>query len=545
MRPPSPVHAAGGSWRAHSHSGLFFDEFATNSAWIRDEAHLQLPPSEGVTLLRLQGEFRRHPDARGVEQAAPALECRLDGQRLHRLTGFAPGPFEFEIPLSPEAALRGPRITLRLGGTGWTNFLAWLGRLTRLGPLQRFRPQNKNRQLRILRLTTGDGEVICDFSVRLAPFSMAYARHHARYECNIVGFLTAELGVGESARCMVRAADAAGITTALVPLKLNCLNRQEDTTYADRLQDENPFRVNVIHVDAPAARDIDHHHGAQFRAGRYNIGYWAWELTEFPDAWVPNFAYFEEIWAPSEFTREAIAMKSPRPVLAMPHAIAFERPAKPDRARFGLPPDKFLFLVLYDLNSYSVRKNPAAAVAAFRSSGLAGRGAALVIKIQNVAENPADYAALQEAVRDLPGTVLLAGTLPRREVYQLEAACDCFVSLHRSEGFGLAIAESMYLGKPVIATDWSATAEYVNERTGCPVRYTLAAIDQTRGPYTKGQLWAEPDVAHAAAWMQRLFTDPALARQLGAAGRAAIEERFSPAVIGARYRRRLESIATF
>jgi len=139
--------------------------------------------------------------------------------------------------------------------------------------------------------------------------------------------------------------------------------------------------------------------------------------------------------------------------------------------------------------------------------------------------------------------VLLTQTLSRREVYELESACDCFVSLHRSEGFGLAPAECMYLGKPVISTDWSATAEFITPATGCPVRATTVTLDRNHGPYAKGQTWAEPDTGHAAEWMNRLVADRALAASLGAAAQAAIERDFSPAAIGARYRRRLEAIA--
>jgi glycosyltransferase involved in cell wall biosynthesis len=150
---------------------------------------------------------------------------------------------------------------------------------------------------------------------------------------------------------------------------------------------------------------------------------------------------------------------------------------------------------------------------------------------------------LQAAVADLPGTVLIAATLTRTDLSALEAACDCFVSLHRSEGFGLAVAECMYLGKPVISTDWSATAEFVTTENGCPVRAPLRTIEVSQGPYSKGQVWADPDIGHAAEWMRRLHGDRALATRLGAAARATIETRFSPAAIGARYRRRLEAIA--
>ncbi|MEO7600390.1 MAG: glycosyltransferase family 4 protein [Opitutus sp.] len=545
MRSASSPTSAAGSWRAPSHTGLFFDTFAVDSAWIRETGCLQLPPSEGVQQLKLRGEFRPHPEARGIETSPPTLECRVDGRTLVNLSSLKPGPFEIEIPLTAEQARRGVQITLHIGGTGLTNTLAWLGRVSSWRPVQRFRAQNKNRQVRIATLTTAEGETIFDFSVRLAPFSMAYARRHTRHEFNLVGFLTADLGVGESARCMVRAADAAKITTALVPLKLNCKNRLGDQTYATRLRSENPFRVNVFHIDAPASRDIDHHHGPAFRGGKYNVAYWAWELAEFPDAWVPNFAFYDEIWAPSDFARAAIAMKSPIPVLTMPHSISFARPSGDQRARFSLPENQFLFLFISDLNSYSARKNPMAVVAAFRASGLAGHGASLVIKVQNAADNPEDFQQLQAAVKDLPGTVLIAQTLTREEIYALESACDCFVSLHRSEGFGLAVAECMYLGKPVISTNWSATAEFVTADTGCPVRFTLTPIERNYGPYVKGQLWAEPDLSHAAEWMGQLFADRILAKAIGTHAQRAIETQFSPAEIGARYRRRLESIATF
>lgn len=544
MPPAGPSSTSTATWRQPAYGGLYFDGFASDSAWIREVGFLRLPPCDLQSVV-LRGEFRPHPEATSLESSAPSLEVRVDGQPVGACQNLKPGTFDLTIPLSAESARRGVIVTLHLGGTGLTNFLAWLGRISGLKSLQPYRAQNKNRQLRIATLTTADGETIFDFAVRLAPYSMAFARRHTRIEFNLVGFITADLGVGESARCMARAADAAGIPIALVPLKLHCKNRLGDLTLSPRLQETNPHRINVVHIDAPASRDIDHHHGKAFRGGKYNIGYWAWELPEFPDAWVPSFAYFDEIWAPSDFAREAIAMKSPVPVITMPHAIAFPRPTGDHRARFGLPADQFLFLFLFDLNSTAARKNPAAVVAAFRASGLAGRGAALVIKVQNAAANPEDFAALQSSVRDLPDTVLIDGTLSRTEIYQLEAACDCFVSLHRAEGFGLAVAECMYLGKPVISTDWSATAEFLDESNGCPVRAPLVPIAENHGPYGRGQHWAEPDIAHAAEWMRRLHADRALGARLGAAARATMETRYAPAVIGARYRRRLESIATF
>jgi|CZKI01.1.fsa_nt_gi glycosyltransferase involved in cell wall biosynthesis len=545
--PHAPPFGGAFARRFTSFSGLYFDEFANDSAWIRETAVIRLPPIVGLDSVFLKGEFRAHPSARGLEAGFPTLEVLLDGRSVRSVSSGEPGPWEAALALNPSSARIGSVLTLRLHGTGLTNALAWLGRVTRFGPIQRFRAQNRNRQLRVSAVESGTGERIYDFSRRESPYCIAFARAHSRTGMNIVGFFAADLGIGESARCMARAADAASIPTCLVPLKLNCRNRLGDTTYAGRLQESNPHGVNVIHVDPPVARDIDHHHGPGFLRGKYNIGYFAWELPEFPDAWMPSLDYFDEIWCPSNFVSDSIALKSPIPVLTMAHAIGFERPGgdpAPARARLGLPAAAFLFLCLFDLNSYAARKNPRAAIEAFRRSGLAGRGAALVIKLQNTAENAAEFAAISESVRDLPGTVLISETLSRADIYALEAACDCFVSLHRSEGFGLAVAECMYLGKPVIATDWSATSEYLNQENGFPVRFSLVELDRSHGPYSKGSTWAEPDIGHAAELMQRVASDPAGASRAGAAARRTIEERFSPAAIGGRYRRRLETIAS-
>lgn len=537
-------------------TGLFHDEFANDSFWIRETGSLVLPAYADVRRVVLRGEIRPWTDPAESVGPAPSLALALDGRPLGVLTPAQPGPFEFAFDLPAVGAGQTLRLDLTLRGVAWSNFRAWLGRVSAGWPLpagvrdrwQRARKQNQNRQLRIRRLETADGEAIFDFSDRHSPYCRAFARRHRRVGLNVVGFHAADLGVGESARCMVRAADAAQLPVAVVPLKLHCLSPQTDTSLAARLRDDAPYEVNVMHVDAPQSRDLDHHHGPQLRAGKYNIAYWAWELPEFPDAWVEYARYFDEVWCPSEFVRASIAAKLRQSVHPMPHAIGFERPTAPVaslRAKFGLPEDRLLFLFLYDLHSYNERKNPRAVLEAYRRAFPAARDVGVVVKVHNHGSHPAEFAALRETVAGIPGATLLAATLPRREVYELQAACDVFVSLHRSEGYGLSVAESMYLGKPAISTDWSGTAEFVNETNGGPVRCSLVQLEKNIGPYAKGQTWADPDVEHAAWWMQRLATDAALRTRLGAAARATIEQRFAPAVIGARYRRRLEAIAGF
>jgi glycosyltransferase involved in cell wall biosynthesis len=541
---PGDIHPKRKSNDPHRHrgfSGLFFDEFDPGSAWIRDCAKIVLPTGSSPGTISVFGHSVVHPQAHGREAGCPGLQLTGPDGIVRLVEPDSAGVFRVDLPAYP----RGGTLRLKLLQVSLTNILAWAGRVSGIAAFQRYRAQHKNRQLRIDRVEV-NGEVVFDFSNRHSPRNLSIVRRSLPLGINVTGYLTADLGIGESARCMVRAADAAGLPVALINLKLPVKSSCSDETYAGRLQQENPHGVNVIHLDPPGAPDVDHHHGRAFSQHRYTIGYWAWELPEFPDAWMPYFAWYDEIWCPSDFVREAVALKSPVPVITMPHAIAFARPTDSVdalRARLGLPVDRFLFLFLYDLNSYSARKNPRAVLEAFRLSNLQQEGAALVIKVHGAEGNEAELAELKHLTRDLPGTTFITTTLSRLDLYALEAACDCFVSLHRSEGFGLSVAECMYLGKPVIATDWSATAEYLNETNGAPVRARLVTLEHNVGPYARGQTWADPDVNHAAEWMVRIRRNPELRQALGMAARATMEERYSPLAIGTRYRRRLESIA--
>jgi hypothetical protein len=168
---------AGGAFhrRFTDYSGLFFDEFASDSAWIREEGRVRLPPLDGIDALVVSGDFLPHPEARGLEQGSPGLVCLVNGAAAARLNPPAPGAWELRVPLAPAAHTEHPILDLRLSGTGFTNFLAWLGRITGVGALQRFRRQNRNRQLRIRRIATPGGETVYDFSQRDAPFSRAFA----------------------------------------------------------------------------------------------------------------------------------------------------------------------------------------------------------------------------------------------------------------------------------------------------------------------------------------------------------------------------------
>jgi len=237
-----------------------------------------------------------------------------------------------------------------------------------------------------------------------------------------------------------------------------------------------------------------------------------------------------------------VSAKSPIPVLLMPHAISIEQPLPYSRADFGLPENEFLFLMMYDMSSFQKRKNPQAVIQAFKTAFPDANGVKLVIKTQNSHLHPQELAELRGFLEESPGLIHIDKTLSRSEIYGLENVCDSFVSLHRSEGFGLPLAESMYLGKPVIATGWSANTDFMNHENSCLVNYKLVELTETIGPYDKGQLWAEPDVEHASWYMRKVHGDDIFRRPIAAAASASIREHYAPEVIGSIYRKRLNVI---
>ncbi len=341
---------------------------------------------------------------------------------------------------------------------------------------------------------------------------------------NLVGYLKAELGVGEVARKLMTGIEQAGIDFSTIKYD-RTLSRQEHEI-EERLQQQAPFDMNVICINADQLPVFRHDIGADFFAQRHTVGVWFWEISKFPAAFNPAFDLVDEIWVASKFVRDTLTRTTSKPVNIVPLPLAPPLVERMPRESFGLP-EGFMFLFSFDFLSIFERKNPLGLIEAFSRAFSEGEGPILVIKSINGEHDLESLERLRLAVGARSDVYLLEDYLSPEMKSSLTASCDCYVSLHRSEGFGLTMAEAMALAKPVIATDYSGNVDFMNEQNSYPIAYELVKIPQGCDPYPAGAEWADPDLDAAAAAMKRLFEDPAAARVLGAAARDDVLKRFS------------------
>lgn len=369
--------------------------------------------------------------------------------------------------------------------------------------------------LMVLRALHEPGWLKCETEVRRGPLVVS-------------GFLDETLGVGRAGAATAEALEAAGYLVerqSLRPALARPWKLGRKAPVSDR-----PGGVWIIHANAPESELALMAHDPSDWAGRYRIGYWAWETTEAPPEWTRVATWLDEIWVPSTFVAEAVGAALDKAGLpeeraklrVMPHPVRAPEGVAARPERFGLKSGVRHALVMFDGRSAFARKNPWGAIEAWTRAFPEPRAdACLIVKGVALSTDPGSGQRLRALTALRPDIRLYEEQLDSQDLWDLLASVDVLISTHRAEGFGLVAAEAMTLGKPVIATGWSGVTDFMDETSAVLLPSRLVPARDGTGAYRTGQ-WAEPDIDAAARAIRDLFDHPDRRQALGAAGPARI-----------------------
>lgn len=331
---------------------------------------------------------------------------------------------------------------------------------------------------------------------------------------NLFGYIGSPSGMGEKARSFAKILQVAGVPHEVIDL-------------SSFRKPHHDYPVNLLFVNANDTSALLNSIGAEVWKGKYNIGCWEWELSIFPDVWLDTLNSLSEVWVSSNFVLDSISKSALIPTVKMAWRPEINPASKCRRKDFGLRDEDFVFLFTYDGGHYPERKNLLALVEAFTRAFSGEDKAKLLIKTMNVKPGDFYHTQLKREIKRYKNIILSEGRFERGKILDLFKTSDCYVSLHRSEGFGATIFEAMALGKPVIATGYSGNMDFMNVDNSYPVRYKLVKIKEDVGPYKKGNLWAEPDINHAAKLMDYVFENQEVAREVGRRAKEYVEKNYN------------------
>lgn len=356
---------------------------------------------------------------------------------------------------------------------------------------------------------------------------------------NVAGYLRSELGIGEVARQLIGALDAADIPA--MPVGLHAPGSRQGHDYSAQDHRRPPFDVNVVCVNADGLPAFAREAGPAFFAGRHTIGVWWWETSVFPERYMDAFDHVDEVWVGSRFIADALAQVAPVPVVRVPVAVDFVDVAPLERGELDLP-DGFMFLFSYDYNSVLARKNPLGLIESYKTAFGLDDGAILVLKSINGHIHRGAHREVREAAAGRDDIILMDGYLDADVKDRLMASCDCYVSLHRSEGFGLTMAEAMFHRRPVIATGYSGNLDFMTPDNAYLVDFELGPTGEGADPYPPDGTWAHPDLRHAARLMRAVRDEPQEAARRAERGAQTIRRDHSPSAVGAVLEQRLQRV---
>jgi glycosyltransferase involved in cell wall biosynthesis len=434
----------------------------------------------------------------------------------------------------------------------WTTNIVHIRRIRRTALTAAQAAESANSQLASIsgEISSLRGEIsplrgeIAGIRVELGKVKEGLRRLRRRDSVLFVGYAEGGLGLGETFRSMLEALYESGMEFSIYPFRRNIENRLGAPFLPELYDRHGIYDISVAYM---ATDQLPHYYEeleAQLESGSYNVLRTYWELPKAPTEWRKLLARIDELWVPNSFVQNAFSSIFDGVVSVIPPIVSVKNAGLHDRAYFGLDKSTFYFLFSFDFYSSAVRKNPLGVVQAFAYAFPdQQRKIGLIIKSIGPGEHdPTAFQQLQNVTRIDNRIKLLTQVMRRDEMLSLISVSDCYISLHRSEGFGAGMAEAMALEKPVIGTDFSGNAEFLTQETGFPVHYTLRKLMPGEYAYGEGQSWAEPDLEEAIRHMRGVVDDPADAARRAIRGKLYIEAHYSAETIAERIGVRIAEI---
>lgn len=356
---------------------------------------------------------------------------------------------------------------------------------------------------------------------------------------NLIGHFAHPSGLRVSIRALAKGLRSQGLQLSLRDVRTDVSDEEDRLRYAG-MED---FDVTIIHTQPTPyfsrAYELCGLHARQPRP--YRIAYWYWEFDAIPDSWLETIGDIDEVWTATEFIARGLREKLPLPVRTIFPGVELEPYARKERSDFGLPDDHFVFLFVFHMNSVMERKNPLGLIDAFKAAFRAEDRATLVIKTMFGEHQPSHMKALRDAAAGC-NVVILNEVYDTETLHALMEACDAYVSLHRSEGLGLTMAEAMLMAKPVIATRYSGNVDFMDDDNSLLVPCEMVTLGRDIDLYDARLCWAEPSLSRAAEFMRELFDDRDWAKALGERAQADARSRLSVEAAGRKAACRLAEI---
>jgi len=354
---------------------------------------------------------------------------------------------------------------------------------------------------------------------------------------NLIGYHSSIIGVAEAGRLFMQKAAYSSIPLSLYNINSEYhaqLNQDELNGFSSKFAKDPMFHKNIFFINADQINNVHNFFPHLFQA-KYNVAVWWWEFDNY-FSFVDSFKYLNEVIVFTDFVKKAIEKVTPSNIKLRKMTYPFVKnwdilqSSNDVRRQLGLNEEDFIFMYAFDMFSGFERKNPLALIEAFSNAFRKQMDIKLILKIGHAANfqdekkkllNLIEKNGIQEQV------IILEDALTRNELMTLVNAADCYISLHRSEGLGLGMLEAMYLGKPVIATNYGGNLEFMNSENSLLVDYTLVPLENDFGPYKKGWLWANPDVTHASSLMEKVVYQKDYAKKLGAMASSSVKKQFA------------------